>query len=169
MTSETRYQLMGERKFDLVEVSWGGLTFPNPETSASSSLADQKSTNNVTGVKEPRIDAMLDPYDKEFDPQKRKRYAYRVDGRCAEGLTGVTTLDDNVTQACIRVLMRVDRALQFKDQPIHEAAQFALDKLIEVQYPIGAWPQRYERQADFSKFPVTSARNEVLLGSTLRK
>ena len=93
-------------------------------------------------------------YSIEFDPQKRKNYAYRADNRCAEGLAGITTLDDNVTQACIRVMMRVDRALGFKDQPIHEAALFALEKLMAAQYPIGAWPQRWERPADFSKFPV---------------
>lgn len=95
-------------------------------------------------------------YSIEFDPARRQRYAYRADQRCAEGLTGITTLDDNVTQACIRVLMRVDRALQFKDAAVHEAAQYALDKLIEVQYPIGAWPQRYERPADPAKFPVVA-------------
>lgn len=95
-------------------------------------------------------------YSIEFDPEKRKRHPYRADGRCAEGLTGVTTLDDNVTQACLRLLMRVDRALQFKDEPIHEAALFALDKLMAAQYPIGAWPQRFERPADFTKFPVVA-------------
>jgi PelA/Pel-15E family pectate lyase len=66
----------------------------------------------------------------------------------------LTTLDDNVTQACIRVMMRVDRALEFKDQSIHEAALYALDKLMSVQYPIGAWPQRFERPPDAAKFPV---------------
>ncbi len=93
-------------------------------------------------------------YSIEFNPVKRKSYAYRADGRCAEGLTGLTTLDDNVTQACIRVLMRVDRALEFKDQAIHEAALYALDKLTAAQYPIGAWPQRFERPPDAAQFPV---------------
>ena len=93
-------------------------------------------------------------YSIEFDPAKRARYPYRADGHCAEAVTGITTLDDNVTQACVRLLMRVDRALAFQDQPIHAAAQFALDKLIAAQYPIGAWPQRFERPADFSQFPV---------------
>ncbi len=94
-------------------------------------------------------------YSIEFDAEKRKRYPYKADGRCAaEGLTGTTTLDDNVSQACIRVLMRVDRALEFKDRPIHETALAALDTLMAVQYPIGAWPQRFERRADFTNFPV---------------
>ncbi len=98
-------------------------------------------------------------YSIEFDPAKRSRYAYRADKACGEGRPlGTTTLDDNVTQACLRVLMRVDRELAFKDAAIHEAAEFALARLIAVQYPIGAWPQRFERPAaDFSKFPVRQA------------
>jgi len=80
VTPETLYQLVGDRKFDLVELAWGGLTFPNPETSYASVLADQKSNNNVTGVKNARIDALLPIYDKEFDPKKRISIIREIDG-----------------------------------------------------------------------------------------
>ena len=93
----------------------------------------------------------------EFDPEKRKQYQYRSDKNCGEDRRGVTNLDDNVTQAAIRVLMRVDKALNFSDKAIHEAARFAIDKLIEAQYPIGAWPQRFRKPPDFSKYPVKRA------------
>jgi PelA/Pel-15E family pectate lyase len=97
----------------------------------------------------------------EFDPQKRAHLPYRVDGRCAERTSAEsvrpTTLDDNVTQAAIRLLMRVDRELGFKDASIHEAAQFALDSLIKAQYPNGAWPQRYSRFPDSDAFSVRQA------------
>ncbi|NWF83492.1 MAG: hypothetical protein HXY18_06660 [Bryobacteraceae bacterium] len=93
----------------------------------------------------------------EFDPAKRGQYQYRSDRNCAEDRRGVTNLDDNVTQAAIRVLMRVDRALGFKDAAIHEAALFALDKLMAAQYPIGAWPQRFRGPAGPSKYPVKRA------------
>lgn len=97
----------------------------------------------------------------EFDPQKRSQFPYRVDKRCGERERRPnerpTTLDDNVTQAAVRFLMRVDRALGFKDAPVHEATQFALDSLIEAQYPNGAWPQRYARFPDPSAFPVKRA------------
>jgi PelA/Pel-15E family pectate lyase len=93
----------------------------------------------------------------EFDPEKRKLYQYRADANCAEDRRGVTNLDDNVTQAAVRVLMRVDRALGFKDKAIHEAALYALDKLLAAQYPIGAWPQRFKRPPDAAKFPVKRA------------
>ncbi|MEO7650120.1 MAG: hypothetical protein ABIZ80_06605, partial [Bryobacteraceae bacterium] len=77
-------------------------------------------------------------YTIEFDPAKRKRYPYRVDDNCAavhrpagatEWTQPYTNLDDNVTQACLRLMMRVDRELEFQDAKIHEAAQFALNKL----------------------------------------
>ncbi|MFN3324339.1 MAG: pectate lyase [Bryobacteraceae bacterium] len=92
----------------------------------------------------------------EFDPEKRKQYQYRSDGNCA-GERGVTNLDDNVTQGALRLMMRVDKALGFSDEKIHEATLFALDKLIAAQYPIGAWPQRFREPPDFSKFPVKRA------------
>ncbi|HET8550359.1 MAG TPA: pectate lyase [Bryobacteraceae bacterium] len=93
----------------------------------------------------------------EFDPEKRKQYQYRADGNCGEDKRGVTNLDDNVTQAAVRVLMRVDRALNFSDPSIREAARFALEKMLAAQYPIGAWPQRFRKPADFSNFPVKRA------------
>jgi PelA/Pel-15E family pectate lyase len=53
--------------------------------------------------------------------------------------------------------MRVDRALDFKDAQIHDAARFALDSLVSAQYPNGAWPQRYARFPDPKAFPVRRA------------
>jgi PelA/Pel-15E family pectate lyase len=97
----------------------------------------------------------------EFDPQKRPGYPYRADGRCGDpapaGAERPSTLDDNVSQAAMRVLMRVDRDLGFKDAPIHDAARFALDSLVKAQYPNGAWPQRFSRFPDPSAFPVERA------------
>jgi len=97
----------------------------------------------------------------EFDPQKRAPFPYRVDKRCSEREPArshrPTTLDDNVTQAAMRLLMRVDRDLGFKDQQIHEASRFALDSLMKAQYPNGAWPQRYSEFPDPAAFPVKRA------------
>jgi hypothetical protein len=96
----------------------------------------------------------------EFDPQKRPQFPYRADGRCAPGTNPSqrpTTLDDNVTQAAVRVLMRVDRELDFKDGDIHGAARFALDSLVNAQYPNGAWPQRFTQAPNPGEFPVKRA------------
>ncbi len=102
----------------------------------------------------------------EFDPAKRKYYPYRADGNCGSLPTPppgvvrsrpVTNMDDNVTQAAVRLMMRVDRALGFADAKIHEAALYALDSLTKAQYPNGAWPQRYSEFPDPAKFPVKRA------------
>ena len=106
----------------------------------------------------------------EFDPSKRAQFPYRADGRCRETALPAdagspanpaaprpTTLDDNVTQAALRLLMRVDRELGFKDAAIHDASRFALDSLARAQYPNGAWPQRFTRAADPAAFPVRRA------------
>ena len=53
--------------------------------------------------------------------------------------------------------MHVDRALDFKDPKIHEAVEFALQTLLDVQYPNGAWPQRFEAPPDPARFPVKKA------------
>jgi PelA/Pel-15E family pectate lyase len=93
----------------------------------------------------------------EFDPAKRKEYQYRSDRNCGEDKRGVTNLDDNVTQAAVRVMIRVDKALGFRDAVVHEAALYALDKLIAAQYPVGAWPQRFRKPPDPSLHPVKTA------------
>ena len=95
----------------------------------------------------------------ELDPELRRSYPYRVDGDCAErpdsapedsspGSRAASTLDDNVTQGALRLLMRVDRELEFQDAEIHEASLFALEQLARAQYPNGAWPQRFRDVAD---------------------
>jgi len=91
----------------------------------------------------------------EFDPKKRQGYAYRSDAR-TEG-HNVTTLDDDTTQATLRCLIRVDRALAFQDAAIHEAALYGLESLLKAQYPNGAWPQRYSEFPDPDNYPVKKA------------
>ena len=93
----------------------------------------------------------------EFDPERRRRYAYRVDSNSRKDARNVSTLDDDVSQSALRLLMRVDKALDFKDEKIHEAAQFALSAFLEVQYPNGAWPQRFSGPPDPAQFPVKKA------------
>jgi hypothetical protein len=53
--------------------------------------------------------------------------------------------------------MRVDQALRFEDEAVHEAVEFALAGLLGAQYPNGAWPQRYDAFPDPAQFPVKPA------------
>ncbi|MBI2477345.1 MAG: hypothetical protein HYV60_01445 [Planctomycetia bacterium] len=91
-----------------------------------------------------------------FDPKVRVKYAYRVEGGSGK-VKNVTTLDDNTTQAALRYLMQVDKALEFKDVQIHDSVTFALTSLLKAQYPNGAWPQRFEAPPDVLLFPVVKA------------
>jgi hypothetical protein len=93
----------------------------------------------------------------EFDPAKRSQYAYRANGQPGERARNVTTLDDNTTQSAVRYLMHIDQHLEFKNEPIHEAAKFALDSLLKAQYPNGAWPQRFSAPPKAEDFPVIKA------------
>jgi hypothetical protein len=99
-------------------------------------------------------------YQIEFDPEKRARYAYRTQPSApleARKAMNVTTLDDDTTQSALRLLMRVDKAFGFKDASLHEAAMYALDALLQAQYPNGAWPQRFDGFPDAATFPVLRA------------
>ncbi len=93
LTPETLWQLVGDRRFDLVFMGWTGLLFPNPETSFKSTLADANSTNNITGIKNQRIDELLDVYDLEFDAQKRIAIIREIDGILANLHSYVLTWD----------------------------------------------------------------------------
>ncbi|HMC10340.1 MAG TPA: pectate lyase, partial [Pirellulaceae bacterium] len=93
----------------------------------------------------------------EFDPELRKNHAYRVDGPPGPRARNMSTLDDNKSQSATQFMMHIDQALDFKDQPIHEATLFALDNLLKVQYPNGAWPQRFSGPPNAADFPVIKA------------
>ncbi|TFG50818.1 MAG: hypothetical protein E4H40_00485 [Candidatus Brocadiia bacterium] len=113
----------------------------------------------------------------ELDPVKRKNYRFRSDGGCpdtdvwihdwykpdetadkqVDARRNMTNMDNNITQSVVRMMMRVDRALNFKDKAIHEGVLHALDYLVLAQYPIGAWPRNYEKLGDPARFPVMPA------------
>lgn len=80
ITPETLWQLVMQRRFDVASMGWTGLVFPNPETSYHSRLADPPSTNNLTGIKNARLDALLVDYDREFDPERRAAIIREIDG-----------------------------------------------------------------------------------------
>ncbi len=98
----------------------------------------------------------------DFDPQESKKWHYRRDVEAGDVETGQrrnrTTLDDDNTQSALRLLMRVDKSLDFGQADIHAAAQYALAALLKAQYPNGAWPQRYSQFPEADKFPVQKAR-----------
>lgn len=80
VTPETQFKLLMDRNFDVATIAWGGLTFPNPETQFSSSLADVPNNNNISGFKDARVDELLVAYDREFDSEKRAAIIREIDG-----------------------------------------------------------------------------------------
>jgi hypothetical protein len=92
----------------------------------------------------------------QFD-DRRKGWAYRTDSK-REKQRNVSTLDDNATQSATRLLMEIDHALNFEHDAIHESARYALNALLDVQYPNGAWPQRFTAPPVPEKFKVKKAR-----------
>lgn len=106
----------------------------------------------------------------EFDSKRRAGYAYRVDPRSGnKPQKNTTTLDDDNTQAALRLLMRLDQALQFKDEKIHEAVEYGLSALLKAQYPNGAWPQRFQQPPDPAKHPVKKASYPATWSRTFPK
>lgn len=121
-------------------------------------------------------------YSGHFGTKDRKEHLYRrdVDGKLIDrsdapsGEAGwhvwrerknyksnYTTLDDDVTQSAVRLLVRVDAALDLRDKEIHEAATYALNSLLNAQYPAGAWSASYETYPasppDAKRYPLTPA------------
>ena len=86
----------------------------------------------------------------------RKKYAYRTDGD-RRGKNNLSTFDDNKSQSALMLLMHVDEALDFKDEPIHEAVLYALEHMLKSQYPNGAWPQQYSEPPEEADYPVLAA------------
>jgi hypothetical protein len=76
----------------------------------------------------------------DFDPQGNKAGLYR-NGK-GKGRNH-TSLDDDQTQAAIKFLARLDRALGFKDPAIQDTIRYALDALLKAQFPNGAFPQGF--------------------------
>ena len=93
-----------------------------------------------------------------FDPAKRRNWAYRVEAPTpGRSPRDTTTLDDNKTQSALRLLLHLDTTLGFKNHAIHESALYALNALLQAQFPNGAWPQQFSRPPDPNACPVLPA------------
>ncbi len=74
----------------------------------------------------------------DFDPKSPHVADYR-NGK-GRGKNN-SSLDDGQTESAIQFLVQADKALGFRDIPIHESVMFALDALLAAQYPNGGFPQ----------------------------
>ncbi len=90
----------------------------------------------------------------EFDPQGRNADRYR-NGQGRQKGKNYSTLDDDKSQAALRLLMQVDQVLEFKDAEIHDATMIALEALLKAQFPNGGFPQGW--QAPVTPQPILKA------------
>lgn len=123
-------------------------------------------------------------YSISFAPEERKKALYRRDLEghfLPEGVSpkdkhsdagwsvwkrrkyegNQTILDDDVTQAATRFLVRLDKTLEFKDSDVHLAALYALKSLLTAQYPSGGWSASWDRfqafQPSEQQYPIVRA------------
>ncbi len=98
----------------------------------------------------------------DFDTEGSKRWHYRRDVEVGDTDPGKrrhrSVFDDDTSQSAMRLLMRVDDLLGQQDAVIRRAVSFGLDTFLRVQYPNGAWPQRWEAFPDSNNYPVLKAR-----------
>jgi PelA/Pel-15E family pectate lyase len=107
----------------------------------------------------------------DFDPEKMKLSYLRSDaGKLSPAeiakRKNLTTFDDNNTQSAIQFLLAISDVMKghndshdARDARIREALDYGLRKMIEAQYPNGAWPQRWRAEAHAVKdFPIAKAR-----------
>ncbi len=74
----------------------------------------------------------------DFDPKSPHTAAYR-NGK-GRGKNN-SSLDDGQTQSALRLMIYVDKALDFKNKSIHDSATIGLDSLLNAQFPNGGFPQ----------------------------
>ena len=79
----------------------------------------------------------------DFDPKGPHADRYRNGKGRAKG-KNYSTLDDDKSQAAICLLIKVDKALEFKDTEIHDATQLALKSLLAAQFANGGFPQGWK-------------------------
>lgn len=104
----------------------------------------------------------------DFEPRQLARSYLRADaGRLApaevQKRRNVSTFDDDNTQSAIRFLMAFTQTANDRDdaamREIRATMEYGLRKMVEAQYPNGAWPQRWDGKShDAAQYPVQPAR-----------
>ena len=77
----------------------------------------------------------------DFNPQGNRVARYR-NGK-GQG-RNTSSFDDGQTASALLLLIRADKALEFQNSQIHDAAEFGLAAVLKAQYPNGAFPQIWD-------------------------
>ncbi len=76
---ETMIKLIDDQQFGMVSAGYTADLFPNPESSLSSKIADSKSSFNLTGFKNARVDQLIAQYNAEYSIPERKKLLQEID------------------------------------------------------------------------------------------
>jgi PelA/Pel-15E family pectate lyase len=122
-----------------------GLTFLR----AYEATGDERYLEAAVGVADALIWGQLEPggwyYTVDFLGEHR--WKYRHEEWNDEDEDDLCVFDDNVCQEAIRLMMAVDGTLG--REPYHGATMYALEFMLESQFPNGAWPQMYPLSGDY--------------------
>lgn len=84
MSQSTLRKRLDDADFDLYWVNWGAGRLRDPEASWSSETANQKGTNNLSGLQDAVVDSLIKLQKTEFDLAKRNEILKALDNRLAE-------------------------------------------------------------------------------------
>lgn len=84
MSQSTLRKRLDEADFDMYWVNWGAGRLRDPEASWSSKTADEKGTNNLSGLKDVVVDSLIEAQKTEFNLEKRNEILKALDARLTE-------------------------------------------------------------------------------------
>ena len=79
ITPETQWKNMQERNFEIISAAWSSILFPYPMHNFHSKMADEEGSNNITGLKNPEVDKIIEEYNGEFDAARRTKLLFELD------------------------------------------------------------------------------------------
>jgi hypothetical protein len=103
-------------------------------------------------------------WDYRFDFANPRHWLRRVDKRPANASKhrNISTFDDNTSQSALRFLLALlkhSRSGTERQQQISNAFDYGARKLLQSQYPNGAWPQHHHGvRKTVEEFPIRKAR-----------
>jgi microcin C transport system substrate-binding protein len=89
---------MDEYNFDMTWAAWSSGLFKNPESMWAAKEADRPSGQNITGYKNPEVDALIDAQRTEFNVQKRHDIVRKIDAILAEDIPYILLWNKNDTR-----------------------------------------------------------------------
>ena len=138
---------------------------------AHEATGDARCLDHALAVGEALAEAQLESggweYSYDFDPKQRLKWQRRgnpdnLDDKQWAKTSKLTVFDDDNTQSAIRYLLALCDAAKEAGDPrlakCRDARDFALKKMLEAQFPNGAFPQRSDGQPrNAADFPLVRA------------